>query len=58
MAICGLLRAAVAACLMRVVGRRVEAGQPRRRFMGGSGCWEREDMVVWYRWCHAGAMQR
>jgi hypothetical protein len=42
----GLLRAAVAAFLMRVVGRRVEEGQPRRRFMGGS--WEEEgwDIVV------------
>lgn len=47
MAIWGLLRAARAACLIRLVGRRVEAGQPRRRFMGGEGCWEREDMVLW-----------
>ena len=42
--------------MIRLVGRRVEAGQPRRRFMGGSGCWER-DMMVWYGWCYAEADQ-
>jgi hypothetical protein len=43
----GLLRAAVAAFLMRSVGRRVEEGQPRRRFMGGSE--EGGDIVVMVR---------
>jgi hypothetical protein len=43
----GSLRAAVAAFLMRSVGRRVEDGQPRRRFMGGSE--EGGDIVVMVR---------
>jgi hypothetical protein len=41
----GLLRVAVAAFWMRSVGRRVEEGQPRRRFMGESCLEEGWDIV-------------
>lgn len=35
----------------------MEAGQPRRRFMGDEGCWE-SDMMLWHRLCYADALQQ